>query len=260
MVKIVNRPGRRKVGDVVYYTSGGIEHARLAYNLTDYGKIPPTSLPPYGYTNQRQQQQITGQIRANLMRNLHRVRQTTGDRPDWHWNSGFSRLLWQAPFEDPEGITPPLWFKQRQPDRHWFDAATSLGIWHSWQLFDAFFRRALEWDLTSPAWDDFRLWQKQNCRYRWTAGNYLTPQNPSGIIEPKLMEAIVFAALNRGGYISGNLSDGLPPDWCQLARVPGGGWAAICYNAISDGCHCITCDKSGRRELCNENQFSAAIG
>ena len=49
MVKIINRPDRRKEGGIIYYVSNGIEHARLAYNNTDYGKKPPTSLPPNAY-------------------------------------------------------------------------------------------------------------------------------------------------------------------------------------------------------------------
>ena len=252
MVKIINRPDRRKEGDIIYYVSNGIEHARLAYNATDYGHKPPTSLPPNSYINQRQQQTISGQIRGNLMRNFHRIDQTIQTRPDWHWNSGFSRAIWLPPRTDPQNLTPPRFFKQQQPRRNWFDTATSLGIWHTWQEFADYYRRALQWDLDSQRWQEFRQWQKQYCRYRWTPAKYLSPDSPSGIIQPPMIEALTFACLSRGGYNTGNSQLGEPPDWCQLARADNGGWAAICFNPLMDNYHRCDCDGNGKIRFLRE--------
>ncbi|MGI9337934.1 MAG: hypothetical protein ACR2P4_05415 [Gammaproteobacteria bacterium] len=37
-----------------------------------------------------------------------------------------------------------------------------------------------------------------------------------------------------------------------IIKGGGGGWAAICYNAIDGKNHCLTCDKDGKRRFSND--------
>ena len=256
MVKVINPPERRREGDVIYYVSNGIEHARHAYNMTDYGKIPPTSPKAGGYVNQRQQQTVTGYLRANLMRNFHRIAQTTTDRPDWHWNSGFSLREWPLPRPRPDAIIPATYFKTRYPHRNWFDSVTSLGIWHKWQEFAAYYQTARQWDLNTPEWQRFKVWYRQYCRWRWTPARFVSTETPDGEIDGDEVCALCFAIFSRAGYDTGDSQSGEPPDWCQYVVTPEGFWAANCFNFIGHGCRRCDCLNDGKLRYSNNPDMS----
>ncbi len=108
----------------------------------------------------------------------------------------------------------------------------------------------------SPEWLRFRDWFKQYCRWRWLPGRFVVPTNPDGVVSGDEMCALCFAALDRGGYPTGDSQIGEPPDWCQYYLAPNGFWAAICFNPFANGYHRYDYGKDGKLRYSNDDNLT----